>query len=36
MNVVNVGGEFGGKGDGVDLPILYFLAEKTGRPVKFS
>ncbi len=35
MNVVNVGGEFGGKGDGVDLPILYFLAEKTGRPVKF-
>jgi CO/xanthine dehydrogenase Mo-binding subunit len=34
MNVVNVGGEFGGKGDGVDLPILYFLAQKTGRPVK--
>ena len=35
LNVVNVGGEFGGKGDGVDLPILYFLAQKTGRPVKF-
>ncbi len=35
MNVVNVGGEFGGKGDGVNLPILYFLAKKTGRPVKF-
>lgn len=34
MNAVNVGGEFGGKGDGVDLPILYFLAAKTGRPVK--
>jgi CO/xanthine dehydrogenase Mo-binding subunit len=34
MNAVNVGGEFGGKGDGVDLPILYFLAQKTGRPVK--
>ena len=34
MNPVNVGGEFGGKGDGVDLPVLYFLAEKTGRPVK--
>jgi CO/xanthine dehydrogenase Mo-binding subunit len=34
MNVVNVGGEFGGKGDGVDLPILYFLAQKTGQPVK--
>src|SRR5262245_992021 len=34
MNVVNVGGEFGGKGDGVDLPILYFLAQRTHRPVK--
>ncbi|MBM4296727.1 MAG: xanthine dehydrogenase family protein molybdopterin-binding subunit, partial [Deltaproteobacteria bacterium] len=34
MNAVNVGGEFGGKGDGVDLPILYFLAHKSGRPVK--
>jgi carbon-monoxide dehydrogenase large subunit len=34
MNAVNVGGEFGGKGDGVDLPILYFLAQKTGQPVK--
>ena len=34
MNPVNVGGEFGGKGDGVDLPVLYFLAQRTGRPVK--
>jgi len=34
MSVVNVGGEFGGKGDGVDLPILYFLAQKAQRPVK--
>ena len=34
MNPVNVGGEFGGKGDGVDLPVLYFLAQKAGRPVK--
>jgi CO/xanthine dehydrogenase Mo-binding subunit len=34
MNPVNVGGEFGGKGDGVDLPVLYFLAAKTGQPVK--
>jgi CO/xanthine dehydrogenase Mo-binding subunit len=34
INPVNVGGEFGGKGDGVDLPVLYFLAQKTGRPVK--
>jgi len=34
VNPVNVGGEFGGKGDGVDLPVLYFLAQKSGRPVK--
>jgi len=34
INVVNVGGEFGGKGDGIDLPIAYFLSQRTGRPVK--
>jgi carbon-monoxide dehydrogenase large subunit len=34
MIPVTVGGEFGGKGDGVDLPVLYFLAQKSGRPVK--
>ena len=34
VNVVNVGGEFGGKGDAVDLPVAYFLARKAGRPVK--
>jgi carbon-monoxide dehydrogenase large subunit len=34
VNVVNVGGEFGGKGDGVDLPIAYLLASRSGRPVK--
>jgi CO/xanthine dehydrogenase Mo-binding subunit len=34
VNVVNVGGEFGGKGDGIDLPIAYFLAREAGRPVK--
>src|SRR5437867_3723067 len=34
VNVVNVGGEFGGKGDGIDLPIAYFLARESGRPVK--
>ena len=31
MNVVNVGGEFGGKGDGVDLTVAYFLAQKSGK-----
>ncbi len=34
MNPVNVGGEFGGKGDGVELPVIYFLAQKAGSPVK--
>ncbi len=34
INAVNVGGEFGGKGDGIDLPIAYLLARKAGRPVK--
>ncbi len=34
INVVNVGGEFGGKGDAVDLPIAYLLARQSGRPVK--
>jgi CO/xanthine dehydrogenase Mo-binding subunit len=34
VNVVNVGGEFGGKGDAVDLPVAYFLAQRSGRPVK--
>ncbi|MBI2231484.1 MAG: xanthine dehydrogenase family protein molybdopterin-binding subunit [Deltaproteobacteria bacterium] len=34
VNVVNVGGEFGGKGDAFDLPIAYFLARQSGRPVK--
>jgi carbon-monoxide dehydrogenase large subunit len=34
VNVVSVGGEFGGKGDALDLPVAYFLAERSGRPVK--
>ncbi len=34
MHVVNVGGDFGAKGDAVDLPIAYFLARQAGRPVK--
>lgn len=34
VNVVNVGGEFGAKGDAVDLPIAYFLARQAERPVK--
>jgi CO/xanthine dehydrogenase Mo-binding subunit len=34
VHVVNVGGDFGGKGDSVDAPIAYLLAKEAGRPVK--
>ncbi|HLG12237.1 MAG TPA: xanthine dehydrogenase family protein molybdopterin-binding subunit [Dehalococcoidia bacterium] len=34
VNVVAVGGDFGGKGDARDVPIAYLLARETGRPVK--
>ena len=30
VNVVNVGGDFGGKGDARDLPIAYFFAKPRG------
>jgi CO/xanthine dehydrogenase Mo-binding subunit len=29
-----VGGDFGGKGSAMDVPLAYFLAARTGRPVK--
>lgn len=29
-----VGGDFGGKGSLMDLPLCYYLAKSTGRPVK--
>jgi putative selenate reductase molybdopterin-binding subunit len=34
VNVVSVGGDFGGKGDARDLPIAYLLAKLAQRPVK--
>ncbi|MDH3599737.1 MAG: xanthine dehydrogenase family protein molybdopterin-binding subunit, partial [Candidatus Tectomicrobia bacterium] len=34
VNVVSVGGDFGGKGDARDLPIAYLLAKMAQRPVK--
>jgi len=34
VNVVSVGGDFGGKGDTRDLPIAYLLAKMAERPVK--
>lgn len=29
-----IGADFGGKGSPMDIPVAYFLAKKTGRPVK--
>jgi CO/xanthine dehydrogenase Mo-binding subunit len=29
-----VGGDFGGKGSAMDVPLAYFLAARSGRPVK--
>ncbi len=34
VHPVNVGGEFGGKGDARDLPVAFFLARESRRPVK--
>jgi CO/xanthine dehydrogenase Mo-binding subunit len=34
VNVVSVGGDFGGKGDARDLPIAYLLSKMADRPVK--
>src|SRR5438874_58115 len=34
VNVVAVGGDFGGKGDARDLPVAYLLAKMAQRPVK--
>ncbi len=34
VHTIQVGGDFGGKGDAVDAPIAYFLARAAGAPVK--
>ncbi len=36
LNFAYVGGDFGGKGDILGVPICYLLAMETGRPVKFA
>jgi len=36
INFAYVGGDFGGKGDINGVPVCYFLAKKTGRPVKLN
>ena len=34
LNTINIGGDFGGKGSFMDAPLCYYLALKSGRPVK--
>jgi carbon-monoxide dehydrogenase large subunit len=34
LHILPLGGDFGGKGSVMDIPLLYFLAQATGRPVK--
>lgn len=34
INPVSIGGDFGGKGGALDEPLCYFLALRSGRPVK--
>lgn len=36
VNVTSVGGDFGGKGEAMDVPIAYFLAKEAGRPVRIT
>jgi CO/xanthine dehydrogenase Mo-binding subunit len=34
LNPVAIGGDYGGKGSPMDIPLAYFLALRTGRPVR--
>lgn len=34
VHIVAVGGDFGGKGSLMDIPLCYHLAQRAGRPVK--
>lgn len=34
INSTTIGGDFGGKGHSMDVPLCYFLSKKTRRPVK--
>lgn len=34
VHIMSVGGDFGGKASLVDAPICYFLAQRSGKPVK--
>jgi CO/xanthine dehydrogenase Mo-binding subunit len=34
LNPIAIGGDYGGKGSPMDIPLAYFLARRSGRPVK--
>lgn len=34
VNILAIGGDFGGKGSLMDIPLCYYLALRTGKPVK--
>jgi CO/xanthine dehydrogenase Mo-binding subunit len=34
VNHSTIGADFGGKGSPMDMPLCYFLAQRTGRPIK--
>ena len=34
VNPTSIGGDFGGKGSFMDIPLCYYLAQASGRPVK--
>jgi len=34
LNPISIGGDFGGKGSPMDIPLAYYLAVHSGRPVK--
>ncbi|MFN0072055.1 MAG: xanthine dehydrogenase family protein molybdopterin-binding subunit [Chloroflexota bacterium] len=36
FHMLPLGGDFGGKGSFMDIPLAYFLAQRTGRPVKIT
>src|SRR5215217_5038335 len=36
FHMLPLGGDFGGKGSFMDIPLAYFLAQRSGRPVKIT
>jgi CO/xanthine dehydrogenase Mo-binding subunit len=36
INILPLGGDFGGKGSFMDIPLAYFLSTASGRPVKMA